>query len=263
MSAGESGTAVGQSSCSPSPIREEAALQPLDAISALYREPFHDTPDGMYVVAHLGQSLDGKIAASNGQSTYVTGHEDLVHMHRLRASSDAVVVGAGTVFHDDPQLTVRLCRGSSPWRVIIDPHRRLSTDFRVFKNPDQRTLVLTLAENVGDGRHGNAMVKPIMRSDDDGYCPHSVLSVLADSGLRRIMIEGGGTTVARFWSSECVDRLDLCIAPVIIGQGIDALPLPSVLCMDEAERFRPERFYLGDDLLFVLRRERRILASPG
>jgi riboflavin-specific deaminase-like protein len=217
----------------------------------------------MYVVAHLGQSLDGKIAASNGQSAYVTGQEDLVHMHRLRASSDAVVVGAGTVFHDNPQLTVRLCIGKSPVRVIIDPERRLGTDYRVFQDPEVRTLLLTCVVEPGGGHHGLATVVPVSRAPDGSYCPRSVLATLAHLRIHRVMIEGGGSTVARFWRFGCLDRLDLCVSPVIIGQGRDALPLPSVRCMNDAERFRPERIMLGEDMLYVLRRRRRCLDLLG
>jgi riboflavin-specific deaminase-like protein len=228
----------------------------VEALAALYGELAEPSTDGLHVVAHLGQSLDGKIATANGQSTYVTGHEDLVHMHRLRSAFEVVVVGGGTVFHDDPQLTVRLCSGRSPWRAIIDPRRRLATGYRVFQNGDGRTVLLTFPENVGDGRHGTATVRPIGRTEDGNYCPRSVLATLAKMGLRRIMIEGGGATVARFWRRSCLDRLDLCVAPVIIGQGRDALPLPSATCMEETERFEPERYPLGADMLYVLRRSR-------
>ena len=79
------------------------------ALIELYR-PFAEVPRGHpYVVAHLGQSLDGRIATSVGASRWVTGEADLLHNHRMRALADAVVVGAGTVRHDDPQLTVRHC----------------------------------------------------------------------------------------------------------------------------------------------------------
>src|SRR5206468_12479880 len=76
-------------------------------------------------VGHLGQSLDGFIATHAGESRWVTGEENMRHMHRLRALCDAVVVGAGTVAVDDPQLTTRLVAGPNPLRIVIDPTRRL------------------------------------------------------------------------------------------------------------------------------------------
>jgi len=74
-------------------------------------------------VAHLGQSLDGRIATASGASHYVTGPEDILHNHRMRALFDAVIVGAGTVRHDDPQLTVRPCVGDEAVRVGMDTER--------------------------------------------------------------------------------------------------------------------------------------------
>jgi len=77
-------------------------------------------------VGHLGQSLDGFIATPTGDSQFVTGEQNLLHMHRMRALSDAVVVGAGTVAADDPQLTTRMVEGPNALRVVFDPARRLN-----------------------------------------------------------------------------------------------------------------------------------------
>ena len=236
------------------PLPEHAGTW--SGLFALYRERFDCRADDLHVVAHLGQSLDGKIATANGQSRYVTGPDDLAHMHRLRALADAVVVGAGTVVHDDPQLTVRLCDGPSPVRVVIDPDRRLQPSHRAFQDEAARTILLTKMANLGNGRHGHATVLAIETDGNKGYRPTSVLEVLAAQGLCHLLVEGGGATVARFWQAGCLDRLDLCVAPVVIGQGRDALPLPSVRTMDDAERFEPEIIPLGRDRLYVLRRDR-------
>ncbi|WP_191061647.1 RibD family protein [Geminicoccus harenae] len=246
------------------PLPDGAAAWP--GLFALYRDQLQAaSADGLHVVAHLGQSLDGRIATASGHSAYVTGPEDLVHMHRLRALADAVLVGGGTVFHDDPQLTVRLCDGPSPVRVVLDPWRRLGTGYRVFQDQASRTLLLTRPENLDGGRHGHAEVVAVQPgSDGAAYCPRSVLRALAGLGLRRLLIEGGGATVACFWQHDCLDRVDLCVAPVVIGQGRDALPLPSAMSMQDAERFRPECLPLGDDRLYVLRRARRPVGlGPG
>ena len=95
--------------------------QPLDGSSdllALYAPLLQIGPTT--TVAHLGQSLDGRIATACGASHYVTGPEDILHNHRMRALFDAVLVGAGTARLDNPRLTVRLCPGESPVRVVID-----------------------------------------------------------------------------------------------------------------------------------------------
>jgi diaminohydroxyphosphoribosylaminopyrimidine deaminase / 5-amino-6-(5-phosphoribosylamino)uracil reductase len=92
-------------------------------------EPFASgTLQRPFVVAQLGQSLDGRIATVTGDSKYINGEAALDHLHAIRAHVDAVVVGIGTVIADDPQLTVRRAEGRNPARVIIDPRGRLPHD---------------------------------------------------------------------------------------------------------------------------------------
>ena len=108
--------------------RRGAALGSLGAgeIESLYGPLCAIAPGQSFAVAHLAQSLDGKIAASNGASRWISGEEDLCHTHRMRALADAVVVGADTVLHDDPLLTVRRCSGdaSGPRRDRSRPEAR-------------------------------------------------------------------------------------------------------------------------------------------
>src|SRR5213078_3711770 len=93
-------------------------------------------------IGHLGQSVDGFIATHAGESRWVTGPENILHLHRLRALCDVVVVGAGTVAADDPQLTTRLVSGPNPLRVVLDPGRRLNASHRVFSDESAETLYI-------------------------------------------------------------------------------------------------------------------------
>ena len=79
-------------------------------------------------IGHLGQSIDGYVATRSGDSSYVNGPENILHLHRLRALCDAVVVGAGTIAADDPRLTTRLVTGANPVRVILDPELAAPAD---------------------------------------------------------------------------------------------------------------------------------------
>src|SRR6266850_6732728 len=108
------------------------------------------TVDDLVIVGQLGQSLDGRIATESGHSKYINGPAGLVHLHRLRALVDAVVVGVGTAVADDPQLTVRRVAGPSPARVVVDPNGRLPPTARLFDADGVRRLVLT-----GDGGRSN------------------------------------------------------------------------------------------------------------
>src|SRR3546814_8323770 len=143
-----------------------------------------------FVVAHLGQTLDGRIATVSGASRFVTGHEDILHNHRMRALFDVVLVGAGTVRADDPQLTVRHCAGDNPVRVVIDNDRKLGPDFQVFRDGAAETLLLSAEDRVAAGeRHGDADVVGLPRRGE-GLSPLAVRDTLVRRGLGRIFVEG-------------------------------------------------------------------------
>ncbi|MBY0439232.1 MAG: RibD family protein [Burkholderiales bacterium] len=201
------------------------------------------------VVGHLAQSLDGRIATAGGMSRWLSGSEDLLHTHRMRALSDAVVVGVNTVLHDDPQLTVRRCAGRSPVRVVIDPERRLDGSQRVFTDAAAPTLLLVAAGSTQAGeRFGHAEVVAVERGQR-GLDPREICRVLARRGLHRLLIEGGGITVSRFLEAGALHRLQITVAPVILGSGRPAIVLPEISDLGLSLRPRTRRVVLGDDVM--------------
>ncbi|HVL57785.1 MAG TPA: RibD family protein, partial [Burkholderiaceae bacterium] len=222
---------------------------PADAIElfALYRPLLEVPADTGYVVAHLGQSIDGRIATRSGDSRYVTGPQNLIHLHRMRALSDAIVVGARTVESDDPQLTTRLVPGRSPVRVIIDPSSRLRADRRVFRDGQAPTLLVRAAG--ADAAGVVATVLPVPCRDGVLDLP-ALIAALHLRGLRVVFVEGGGVTVSAFVEQDCLDRLQIAIAPVIIGAGRDGLRLPAPATMRDCARPRHRVFRMGDDVLW-------------
>ena len=178
-------------------------------------------------VGHLGQSLDGFIATHAGESQYVTGEENIRHLHRMRALCDAVVVGAGTVAADDPQLTTRHVSGPSPVRVVLDPTRRLADHYRVFNDDSADTLYVCGRSYAveGETHFGRAMMVAV-DDREAGVDVTEVLRLLRARGCHRIFVEGGGVTVSMFLEANLLDRLQIAIAPLLIGDGRPAIRLP-------------------------------------
>jgi diaminohydroxyphosphoribosylaminopyrimidine deaminase / 5-amino-6-(5-phosphoribosylamino)uracil reductase len=202
-------------------------------------------------VGHLGQSLDGFIATSSGDSNWVTGPENILHLHRLRALCDAVIVGAGTVETDNPRLTTRLVAGSNPLRVIIDPACRLPAAHAVFSDHQAPTVRATIA--------GSAAARAAReRGEDVLEVPAScnamdlsdLLLQLRARGHCRIFVEGGGVTVSSFLEAGLLDRLHIAVAPLLIGQGRPAVRMSPRVHLRDCLRLHHRVYRAGLDILF-------------
>ncbi len=223
-----------------SPSAEAAA--PLDIFA-----PFRSAaPEAPFVVAQLGLSLDGRIATQTGESRGINGDAALDHLHRIRAQVDAVVVGAGTIEADDPQLNVRRIKGKNPARVVIDPTGRVGSSGKWLARDGVKLLLVSAA---GWTPHGAELVRlPLV----DGLIPpRAIIEALFQRGLRRILIEGGARTISAFIDAGCVDRLHILVAPVIIGSGKTGLDLAPIARLDQALRPKTDVYPLdGGEVVF-------------
>ena len=207
--------------------------------------PIRIRPD--FIIAQMGQSVDGRIATVSGDSHYITGPADLKRLHRLRALVDAVIVGAGTVAADDPRLTVRHVTGPHPTRVVIDPHKRLSSSHKVFTDNAATTVLIHQGE---PSQEDSSKIIYCPARESGRLDPTDIVKALRHRGYRRLLIEGGGRTVSRFLDAGLVDRLHVAVAPMVIGSGRQSFGLKPIPLISDIPRPPCQIHKLGEDILF-------------
>jgi len=208
-------------------------------------------PQQAITVGHLGQSLDGFIATPSGDSSYVTGSENILHLHRLRALCDAVVVGALTVEADNPRLTTRLVQGRNPLRVVIDPQCRLSSSLKVFADDEAPTLRVC-ARGAAGVRQARARGEDVLEvaAERGRIDLEELLEQLHARGCWRVFVEGGGVTVSSFLQAGLLDRLHVAVAPLLIGNGRPAIRLDARQRLKDCMAVEPRIYRTGRDILY-------------
>ncbi len=199
------------------------------------------------VLGHLGQSLDGRIATHGGVSQFITGDENIVHTHRLRALFNVVLVGANTASTDNPRLTTRRVEGEHPTRVLLDPRCSVDPEATIFTDGLTRTLVICDSD-FAPADHADSHIA--LPAEDGIIAPSAIIAALQMLGFKRIFVEGGGVTVSQFLHSGSLERLHICIAPMIIGSGRPSFRLPEVDTLEECTYLDVQHFSSGRDLLF-------------
>lgn len=202
---------------------------------------------GPVIVAQIGQSLDGRVATVSGDARDISGPDGLAHLHRMRALVDGVVIGVGTALHDKARLTVRLCSGPNPARIVIDPKGRLPDDAPVLRQDGTRRLIIQAVD-----KPRPAGVEVVRLPLTDGvFSPSAIIDALQNVGLSNLLIEGGGITISAFLEAGLLSRLQVAVAPLLIGAGPVSLTMrhPHLML---AECIRPDMrvFSLGSDVLF-------------
>ena len=199
----------------------------------------HAPPAGIAhprVTLSYAQSLDGCIAIRRDEPYPISSPESLKMTHQLRAAHDAILVGIGTVFADDPQLTVRLAAGLDPQPIILDSHLRFPSNARLLGNPRPPWIVTTLDQMdmspASEDRRTvlkskGAKVFAVPASPNGRVALPAMLSTLYDLGIRTLMVEGGAKVITAFLKERLVDEVVLTLAPVFIGglRAVESLAL--------------------------------------
>lgn len=234
-------------------LRDGAATEPRSdgwteaeqAAIALY-DPIARRNGHACTIAQIGQSLDGRIATESGDARDVSGPDGLAHLHRIRSLVDAVVIGVKTALHDEPRLTVRLVPGRSPARVVIDPEGRLPENATVLADDGVRRIVV----QTGDTARPEGVEVIRLPAVGRWIDPRAILAALHERGLRHVLVEGGGVTIAQFLEAGVLSRLHVAVAPLIIGAGPQGLHTRPIERLTQALRPKMQVYGLGSDVLF-------------
>lgn len=184
------------------------------------------------VTVSYAQTLDGRLATRTGHSRWISCPESLRFAHELRASHDAIVVGAGTVCQDDPRLTVRLVERPAgtrdPLRVVVDSTLRTPLTVNVLASGAAAGTVLAVTARASGERCAavralGATVLPLPADAAGRVDLVALLAALGARGVTSVLVEGGARVITALLQARLVDRLAICIAPKILGTGVEAI----------------------------------------
>ncbi|SRR5579884_1332762 len=207
-----------------------------------------------WVTIKYAQTLDGRIATRSGESQWISGSESLVYAHELRARHDAILVGVGTVLRDNPRLTVRLAQGRNPLRVVADSALRTPLDAAVLADAAGALVAATASADPArrtalEARGVRVIVLPAEESGRVDLA--ALLRALAARGVRSVLVEGGAEMITSLLRRRLAHRLVVCVAPKLLGVGLEAIGDLGIARLDEALTFSRSRFWTcGADALF-------------
>ncbi len=181
-----------------------------------------------FVTLKFAQTLDGRIATRTGHSRWISSPPSLRFAHELRSVHDAILVGVGTVIHDDPELTVRRVRGRNPLRVVLDSTLRLPPTSRLLSLKDGAgTLIATLDRADPERRrvleHMGAEILTVPPDARGRVSLPHLMALLGARGISSVLIEGGSQVITRALETRLPDRLAIVVAPKIVGRGTEAV----------------------------------------
>lgn len=215
-----------------------------------------------FVTLKIAQTLDGKIALSNGLSQWITSEKARIWVHRLRKEHDAILVGIGTALQDNPQLTVRTPTGHRIpdlriKRIVLDSKLRIPETAKVLclEDPENTVIVVTpqaSQEKVQQLQKKGIQVWTVHENHEGKINIPELLSLMGEKGICSVLVEGGAKVWSAFLKSGEVDRIVVLVAPKIFGEGLS--PFSDIRVDRPEDAWKWNSFHwrrLGEELLFI------------
>lgn len=180
-----------------------------------------------YVILKAGMTLDGQIATAGGESKWITGLRSRREVHRLRSAVDAVIVGIGTVLHDDPSLTARkpprltALAATQPCRIVIDSRLRTPRSAKILGQQRKAKTIIVTTKAAPKARlrlfAKQGLEVLVLPGKGQRVSLTHLLTILGQRGMISVMVEGGGELNAAFLNAKLVNRVQLYVAPTLLG----------------------------------------------
>lgn len=201
----------------------------------------HITTGRPYVIFKCAMTLDGKIATVTGESRWISCEDSRKYVHRMRAMSDAVMVGVDTIINDNPQLTVRHVRGRNPLRIIVDTHLRTPLSISILSGRmAKKTIIATTETNPRVHRRYLQSGATVLacRQTNAKVDLHDLWRQLGTMGIQSILLEGGSRVAGEALKQGLIDECVFFYAPKIIGSdGFSPFAITGLTSMDQAITF--------------------------
>ena len=208
-----------------------------------------------YVISNVGMSLDGKLATV-GNDSRISGENDLKRVHQIRKDVDGIMVGIGTILKDDPRLTVHKIDAKmedNPIRIVVDSNLRIPLNARVL-NKDAKTIIATTLKDTPDKIAKINKLKEmenvdVIRTGTEKVNLKELMEILYKKGIKKILLEGGGTLNWGMFKENLVDEVSVYVAPKIFG-GMGAptyVDGEGFKTVDECVKLELKKYYPLDD----------------
>lgn len=174
-----------------------------------------------FVILKIAQTLDGKIAALNGDSKWITSETSRRYVHKLRSKVDAVLIGSKTVMKDNPLLTIHRIKGENPRRIILTAPGKFPPESRIIKNNKDNKTILVASKITSVLKSYQAEIWEVKKASDGKIDLQKFLRKAGQEGIASILVEGGKEIFTSFIRNKLVDKVYYFLAPKIIGKGLE------------------------------------------